>query len=162
MGSAYLLTLSAVAEPAPHPMTVCSLVQHIKALEGQIVSVHGVLIMYETDPEGATPHYMVADCPSLNDRRVRVKIEYPDSWFLKNPPTGYRVDQDSFRRAWKVIIGTMEHGKVKSHYIATIVGQANSVAPYIPPPPNLHVTLEGKWDADIVIQGIYDLKVPSK
>jgi len=119
-------------------------------------------MMHETNPDGATPDYMVAECPS--NKRVQVKVEYPDTWFLKKPPKGYRVDEESFRRAWEVIIGTLKHGRVKDRYVATVMGQAYR-PPFPsspPPPPKVHVTMEGTWDAGIVISGIYDVRVSAK
>lgn len=147
------------AKPRQQPMTVCELMQHINALDGHIVSVRGPLVLHGSDVDDASPDYMVAQCPALKSKRVEIKIEYPDTWFLRKPPRGYRADRDSFLRAGKVIKATLKDGKITDRWIATIVGQANSVAPAPPFPPTMRVTLEDRGDAQIVIEGIYDLRI---
>lgn len=154
------LPLAVVAAPAGDSVTVCDFVKQIDVLNGRIVRVRGILKMYETDPEGATPDYLVATCPNLKKGIVKVKVEYPDTWFLEKPLKGYRVDKDSFLRAHKVVMSTLKDGKVKDRYIATIAGQAYAPPPPSAPPPGLHVTPEGSYDAGIVIEGIYEVKIP--
>jgi hypothetical protein len=143
-------------------MSVCDFVKQVNVLKGRGVNVRGTLTMFDTDPEGATPDYLVATCPGPKRGIIRVKIEYPDVWFLKNPPKGFRVEKESFLQAHRVVMSTLKDGRVKDRYIATIVGQA--YAPPLPsaPPPGLHVTPEGSYDAGIIIEGIYDVKVPAQ
>ena len=141
-------------------MDVCDFVKQVNVLKGRRVSVRGTLKLFDTDPEGATPDYLVAECPGAKQVIVRMKIDYPDVWFLKNPPKGFRVDNDSFIQAHKVVLSTLKDGKVKDRYIATIAGQAYAPPAPSAPPPGLHVTPEGSYDAGIVIEGIYDVEVP--
>ena len=141
-------------------MTVCDFVKNINDLNGRIVRVRGNLIMHETDPDGASPDYLLGTCPNLKTGMIRVKINYPDVGFLKNPPKGFRVDKGSFLQAHKSVMSTLKDGKVKDRYIATIVGQAYAPPPPSAPPPGLYVTPEGSYDAGLVIEGIYDLEVP--
>src|ERR1035441_3776315 len=101
-------------------MNVCDFVKQVDVLKGRRVSVRGTLKVFDTDPEGATPDYLVGECPGLKKGTVRVKIEYPDVWFLKNPPKGFRVDETSFLEAHKVVMSTLKNGKVEDRYIATI------------------------------------------
>jgi hypothetical protein len=143
-------------------MTVCDFVRQIKALNERIVSVRGVLKMHETDLEGATPDYLSAVCPDLKKGTIIVKVQYPDTWFLEKPPKGYRVDKDSFLRAQKVVMSTLKAGKVKDRYMATITGQAYAPPSPSSPPSGLEVTREGSYDAGLVIEGIYDVEVPSQ
>jgi len=151
---------AAVAAPPGDAMSVCDFVKQIDVLNRHIVRVRGILKMFDTDPDGATPDYFVATCPDLKKGIVKVKVEYPDVWFLKKPPKGYRVDKDSFLQTQKIVMNTLKDGKVKDRYIATIAGQAYSSPPPSAPPPGLHVTREGSYDAGIVIEGIYGVEVP--
>jgi|SRR5580700_3556760 hypothetical protein len=154
------LPLTVVAAPQGHSVTVCDFVKQINILNGRMVRVRGTLMMFDTHPDGATPDYLVATCPDLKNGIVKVKVEYPDAWFLKKPPKGYRVDKDSFLRVQKIVMSTLKDGKVKDRYIATIAGQAYGFPPSSAPPPGLHVTREGSYDAGLVIEGIYDVEVP--
>jgi hypothetical protein len=155
-----LVPFPAVAAPPAGPITVCDFVKQVNVLNGRIVRVRGILKMFETDPDGATPDYLVATCPDLKKGIVKVRVEYPDVWFLKEPPKGYRLDKDSFLRTHKIVMSTLKDGKVKDRYIATIAGQAYRSPPSSSPPPGLHITLDGSYDAGIVVEGIYDAKIP--
>lgn len=156
-----LFPFPAVAAPQKQRITVCEFVRQIKALNGHIVSVRGVIKMAETDPDGATPDYLSATCSNLKKGIVEVRVEYPDVWFLKKPPKGYRLDKGSFLRAQKIVMSTLKDGKVRDRYIATITGLAFSPSPKTIPPPGIHITREGSYDAGIVIEGIYDLGIPA-
>ena len=117
--------------------------------------------MHESNPEGSTPDFLVADCAALKKvRTVIVKVAYPDVWFLKRPPKDYHPDPESFRRASIIIKAGFKQGRLKDRYVATIVGQAFAPPPPSLPPPGLHVTPEGTYDAGITIQGIYNVKIP--
>jgi hypothetical protein len=152
--------IAVAAVPRENSMTVCDFVKKIKTLDNRMVRVRGTLIMLETSPDGATPDYLVGTCPDLKSGIIRVKIAYPDTWFLKTPPKGYRVDKGSFLEAQKVVMSTLKDGKVKDRYITTIAGQAYAPPPPSTPPPGLHVTLEGTYDARLVIEGIYEVEIP--
>lgn len=154
--------LPVVAAPLGHSMTVCDFVKQINVLNGRIVRVRGTLIMHETDPDGALPDYLVGTCSDLKAGLIRVKIDYPDSWFLEKPPKGYRMDKGSFLRAHKIVMSTLKDGKVKDEYIATIAGQAYVSPRPTAPPPGLHAPREGSYDAGLVIEGIYDVEIPMK
>ena len=156
-----LFAFPVVAAPPPaHSMNVCDFVKQINDLDGRIVSVRGTLLLSETEPEGAIPDYLVATCSDPKQRTVKVKVEYPDVGFLRKPPKGFRMDKRSFLQAHTVIMGTLKDGMVSDRYVATIAGQAYSPPQQTAPPPGLHVTREGSYDAGLVIEGIYDVKIP--
>lgn len=143
-----LFPLPAVAAPPRgEPMSVCDFVRQIKALDGRMVKVRGILHMVGTDLDEATPDYLSAKCPDLKKGIVEVRIEYPDVWFLKKPPKAFRVDKGSFVRARKVVMSTLKNGKVNDRYFATISGQVFPPPPRTAPPPGMHVPLEGSYDA---------------
>ncbi len=154
------LPVPVAAAPREHSVTLCDLVKQIR--DGRIVNVRGTITMDDTDPDSAVPDYLVGTCPDLKAGIIRVKIDYPDVWFLKKPPKGFRMDKDSFLQAHKVVMNTLKDGKVKDRFIATIAGQAYAPPPPSMPPPGMHVTREGSYDAAIVIEGIYDVEVPVK
>ena len=150
------------AAPRKHPMTLCDFVKQIKELNGRIVDVRGTITIDDTGPDSAVPDYLVGTCPEMKTGIIRVKLDYPDVWFLKTPPKGFRMDKGSFLLAHKVVMSTLKDGKVKDRYIATIAGQAYAPPPQSAPPPGLHVTREGLYDAGLVIEGIYDLEIPTE
>lgn len=145
--------------PREHLITVCDLVKRIDALNGRIVRVRGTVVISDTEPDSA-PDYLTGTCPGLREGIIRVKINFPDVWFLKKPPEGFRVDKGSFVRSHKSVISAMKDGNVKDRYIATITGLAYAPPPpSIEPPPGLHVTREGSYDAGLVIEGMYDVEI---
>jgi hypothetical protein len=160
VGIVVIFPLPITAAHTAQSMTVCDFVKQIDLLSGRIVRVRGTLIMHETGPDGASPDYLIGMCPELKGRMIKLKIEYPDVWFLKKPPVGYRIDKESFLRAQKVVMSTLREGKVKDRYIATIAGQAYAPPPPSAPPPGMHVAREGAYDAGITIEGIYDVRIP--
>lgn len=156
--------VAAAAAPGGRSMSVCEFVKHVTGLKGRKVSVRGVLKLFDTSPDGATPEYLIAECPNLKQGTVtvRVKIDYPDAWFLKNPPKGFRVDKHSFVQAQQAIMSTLKDGKVTDQYIATVTGRAYTSPSPSAAPPGLHVTPEGSYEARLIIEGIYDVKIPTQ
>ncbi len=162
LASIVAFPVAVAAAPREHSMTLCDLVKQINDLNGRIVSVRGTITMSDTDPDNAVPDYLVGTCPDLKVGMVMVRIDYPDVWFLKKPPKGFHMDERSFIRAHKVVMGTLKDGMVNGRFVGTIAGQAYAPPPSSVPPPGIHRAREGSYDAVIIIQGIYDLKVVDK
>lgn len=111
------------AEARRPPTTVCVVVRDVERLDGRIVVVRGIL--QDTDASSSEPYFdelVGEDCTGSDGERPRVKVVSPDWHFLAKPPTGYRPDIASIRRADRFIAKLSRQGRPPRKIWATVEG----------------------------------------
>ncbi len=144
-------------------MSVCEFVENVKQLDGRLISVRGIVEISSPDREGFYVDIMYADsCAAKTNERIRVDLVYPDSKFSENAPPGYKFDQSSFRRAFRIVKKARDKGKSVDRILATIQGIAYAPRAESAGGASGRKLHHGSYDARIFIQAIKDVTVLSK
>jgi hypothetical protein len=160
---AAILALLGGPKTPPPPMSVCDFVAKVKQLDGRFVAVRGIVETFSPNPDEFYVESIIADsCAGQRPKKIRVRIDYPDVHFLKNPPPEYQEDRASFLRARGIVAKAQRQGRSVNRLFATIQGIA-----YAPGPESRQVNPQrrpehGSYDAAIVIQAIRDVTILNK
>jgi hypothetical protein len=145
------------------PMSVCNFAGNVRTLDGQVVKVRGIVQVFSPARDEFYVDSMIGNsCPGSRQNTVKVRISYPDSHFLENPPTGYKVDRASFSSASRIIREAQGQGKPVDPLLATIEGVAYAPGPNSTQKGTTARPKHGTYDGTIMIQAIRDVQVIGK
>jgi hypothetical protein len=142
-------------------MSVCDLIRDAPVLEGQIVSVHGIL--QNSGSGTGQPYYdelMADNCVGNGGKEIQIQIVSPDAHFLANPPRGFKPDMNSIRRVEDLLEKMEKEGRTVKQISCTVQGA------FYAPKPQSSSALGGSdqyhhklYQGYIVIQALRDVTV---
>ncbi|MGJ5817136.1 hypothetical protein [Paludibaculum fermentans] len=104
-------------------VTVCQLLAAAEELDGRIVSVRGIL--KTSSDEAGAPYFDQLTGGACAGRAVAdrtLQVVSPDAHFLAKPPSGYKPDEGSFRRAGRLLDKMLAAGQPVGGFDATVEG----------------------------------------
>jgi hypothetical protein len=145
---------------AQHPkraMSVCELLRNAHNLEGQIVSVHGIL--QDSDIGIGPPYFdeLAAENCAGAEANQQIQVVSPDSHFLANPPRGFNPDPASVRRVEDALAKMQTTGRPVNRLSATVEGVLCIPQPDSEPPGS-NRPRHKRYPAYIVIQALRDVQ----
>lgn len=159
----FALSLMGNAQSLGQPMSVCDFANNVRTLDGQVIKVRGIVQTFSPARDEFYVDSMIGQsCSGAKQNMVKVRISYPDSHFLENPPAGYRVDRASFNSASKSIKEAQGRGKSVDHLIATIEGVAYAPGHNFIQGETTARPKHGTYDGTIIIQAIRDVQIVGK
>ena len=122
---AALATRSIIAVPQrqQNPLTVCEVMKQLKVLNGKTVTLRGPVLVAKSGlyADELLPTAAESCTAPKTPFPAQIKIDPPDFHFLKNPPPGYKLDQDSVSRFQEAIKRAQLRNPSSTNQISVVV-----------------------------------------
>jgi hypothetical protein len=141
-------------------LTACDIIRQGRQLDQQVIRFRGLVELDDPGTKDETIDSVVVTCNSENPKQLRIKVRAPESRFLANPPTGFKLDAGSISTVQRMLETAFKRGHIVRHFEASV----DAWIRFLPeqsdegPKPKYYVA-EPRYPVYLIIQAIRDVRL---